>query len=103
MEIGTYYPGLHVVKAFPNVFPKAFQGFSLNKEIKFCIDLIYGEQPVSIALYEMAPMELIELRKQLDELLEKGFIRSSTSSWEALVLFSKKVDGSFRLCKTTTS
>ena len=46
----------------------------------------------------MTPAELTELRKQLDELLEKGFIRSNTSPWGAPVLFAKKVDGSVRLC-----
>ena len=46
----------------------------------------------------MAPTELIELRKQLDELLEKGFIWGSTSPWATLVLFAKKADGSHRLC-----
>ena len=41
---------------------------------------------------------MTRLRKQLDELLEKGFIRSSTSPWGTLVLFAKKADGSLRLC-----
>jgi hypothetical protein len=46
----------------------------------------------------MAPLELKELKKQLEELLEKWFIRPSTSPWGALVLFVKKKDGSLRLC-----
>ena len=46
----------------------------------------------------MAPVELIELRKQLNELLKKGFIRSSISPWGALALFSKKANGSLRMC-----
>ncbi|KAK8954813.1 hypothetical protein KSP39_PZI001822 [Platanthera zijinensis] len=46
----------------------------------------------------MAPRELEELRTQLDELLEKGFIRQSSSPWGAPVLFVKKKDGSMRLC-----
>ena len=54
--------------------------------------------PISIAPYRMAPMELKELKKQLEELLDKGFIRPSTSPWGAPVLFVKKKDGSLRLC-----
>ncbi|KAL0448846.1 UNVERIFIED_CONTAM: Transposon Ty3-G Gag-Pol polyprotein [Sesamum latifolium] len=46
----------------------------------------------------MAPVELQELKKQLEELLEKGFIQPSTSPWGAPVLFVKKKDGSMRLC-----
>ncbi|GMP30809.1 hypothetical protein CsSME_00005304 [Camellia sinensis var. sinensis] len=51
-----------------------------------------------MALYRMASAKLRELRTQLQELLEKGFIRPSTSPWGALVLFAKKNDGSLRLC-----
>ncbi|KAL0295738.1 UNVERIFIED_CONTAM: Transposon Tf2-12 polyprotein [Sesamum calycinum] len=53
--------------------------------------------PISIAPYRMAPVELQELKKQLEELLEKGFVRPSTSPWGAPVLFVKKKDGSMRL------
>ena len=48
--------------------------------------------------YRMAPTELKELKEQLQELLEKGFIRSSTSPWGASVLFVNKKDGILRLC-----
>ena len=84
---GTYYPGLHVVEFF-DVFPEELLGLQPDREIEFYIDLIPGAQLVSIPPYRMAPAELTELRKQLDELLEKGFIRSSTSLWGALVLFA---------------
>ena len=49
-------------------------------------------------LYRMVPVELKELNEQLKELLDKGFIRPSTSPWGAPVLFVKKKDGSLRLC-----
>ena len=98
MGTGTYCPGLHVVEEFPDVFPKELPGLPLDREIEFCINLIPGAQPDSIQPYRMAPAELAELRKQLDELLKKGFIRSSTSLWGAPVLFVKKADGSLRLC-----
>ena len=46
----------------------------------------------------MAPVELAELKVQLEELLSKGFIRANVSPWGAPVLFVKKKDGSLRLC-----
>lgn len=57
-----------------------------------------GAHPEAKAPYRLAPRELEELRTQLDELLEKGFIRPSVSPWGAPVLFVKKKDGSLRLC-----
>ena len=48
--------------------------------------------------YRMAPAEMAELEKQLEELLDKSFIRPSVSPWRAPVLYVKKKDGSFRLC-----
>ena len=53
---------------------------------------------MSIAPYRMAPMELVELKKQVEELAEKRMIRPSVSPWGALVLLVKKKDGGSRLC-----
>ena len=53
--------------------------FSKHREIKFVIELIPGTKPISISPYRMAPVELKELKAQLEELLNKGFIRPSTS------------------------
>nr|GEY78622.1 putative reverse transcriptase domain-containing protein [Tanacetum cinerariifolium] len=58
-----------------------------------------GDAPVACTPYRLAPSEMKELLIQLQELLEKGFIRSSSSPWGAPVIFVKKKDGSFRLCK----
>lgn len=55
-------------------------------------------QPISKTPYKMAPNELKELKMQLQELIDKGFIRPKTSQWGALVLFMRKKDGSLRLC-----
>ncbi|GJU30223.1 putative nucleotidyltransferase, ribonuclease H [Tanacetum coccineum] len=66
--------------------------------LKFNIELIPGAEPISKAPYRMAPIELKELKDQLQELLERGFIRPSVSPWGAPVLFVKKKDGSMRLC-----
>ncbi|RVW67114.1 Retrovirus-related Pol polyprotein from transposon 17.6 [Vitis vinifera] len=60
--------------------------------------LVPGTGPMSKAPYRIAPVELKELKVQLQELLDKGFIRPSVSPWGAPVLFVKKKDGSRRLC-----
>ena len=86
-----------MLEKFPDVFPEELSGLPLDQEIKFCIDLIPRAQPIFVPPYRMAPIELTELRKQLNELLDKGFIRSITSPWGGPVLFAKKVDGSLRL------
>ena len=66
--------------------------------MEFTIDLIPSTEPISIPPYRMAPVELRELKAQLEELLSKGFIRQSISLWGAPVLFVKKKNGSLRLC-----
>jgi len=87
-----------VVCEFEDVFPEELPGLPPQREIDFGIELILGAQPVSKAPYRIAPTELKELKVQLDELLQKGFIRPSVSPWGAPVLFVKKKDGTLRLC-----
>ena len=87
-----------VVREFPDVFPDDIIGLPLDREMEFTIDLIPGTEPISIPPYRMAPVELRELKAQLEELLSKGFIRPSISPWGAPVLFVEKRDGSLRLC-----
>ena len=60
--------------------------------------MVPGTSPISIAPYQISASELGELKKQLEELLEKQFIRPSVSLWGAPVLLVKKKDGSMRLC-----
>nr|GEY22718.1 hypothetical protein [Tanacetum cinerariifolium] len=67
-------------------------------QVEFRIDIVPGVSPVARAPYRLVPSEMRELSIQLQELPEKGFIRPSSSSWGALVLFMKKKDGSFRIC-----
>ena len=57
-----------------------------------------GTTPISKAPYRMAPAELKELRVQLQDLLDKGFMRQSVLPWGALVLFVKKMDCSMCMC-----
>ena len=85
-----------VVKEFPEVFAEV-DILPPEREIEFSIDLIPRTRPISIAPYRMS-LELAELKKQLEEMLEKKFVRPSVSPWGAPVLLVKKKDGSMRLC-----
>ena len=87
-----------IFKEFLEVFPKELIGLPPDRELEFTIDLIPSSAPVSQAPYRMAPSELKELKVQLQDLVDIGFIRPSTSPWEASMLFMKKKDGSLRLC-----
>jgi hypothetical protein len=64
----------------------------------FSIELLPGTAPISKRAYRMDVKNLIELKKQIEELLEKGFIRPSSSPWGAPVLFVNKKNGSRRMC-----
>nr|GEY82575.1 putative reverse transcriptase domain, ribonuclease H-like domain, aspartic peptidase domain protein [Tanacetum cinerariifolium] len=79
-------------------FPKDLPGIPPARQVEFQIALVPGAAPVARAPYRLAPSEMKELVEQLQELSDKGFIRPSSSSWGAPVLFVKKKDRSFRLC-----
>ena len=79
-------------------FHMIFPVYPRIEQLSFFIELIPGTEPISIPSYRMEPVELKELKAQLEELLSKGFIRPSTSPWGAPVLFVKKKDGHLRLC-----
>ncbi|KAA3483034.1 Gag protease polyprotein-like protein [Gossypium australe] len=83
-----------VVCEYPDVFPEELPGLPPVREVEFGIELVSGTTPISIASYRMAPLELKELKIQLQELTNKGFARPSYSPWGAPVLFVKKKDGS---------
>lgn len=95
---GIKIDDIPIVRDFVDVFPEDLPGLPFDREIEFAIDLVPETAPISMAPYRMAPAELKELKLQLQELLEKGFIRPSVSPWGAPVLFVKKKDGSMRLC-----
>jgi hypothetical protein len=69
-----------------------------DRDIEFAIELQPGTAPISKRPYRMPLAELAELKKQLQELLDKGLIRPSTSPWGCPALFVKKKDESLRLC-----
>jgi len=81
---------------FPEVFPDDIIDLLPEREVNFAIDLVPGTSRISIAPYRMSTSELCELNKQLEELLEKQFIRPSVSPWGDLVLLVKKKDGNMR-------
>ncbi|GJR02278.1 putative reverse transcriptase domain-containing protein [Tanacetum coccineum] len=87
-----------VIRDFPEVFPEELPGLPPLRQVEFRINLVPGAAPVARAPYRLAPSEMREFSVQLQELLEKGFIRPSSSPWGAPVLFVKKKDGSFRMC-----
>ncbi|KAJ0927040.1 putative nucleotidyltransferase, Ribonuclease H [Helianthus annuus] len=87
-----------VVRDFSQVFPEDLPGLPPHRQVEFQIELAPGAAPIARAPYLLAPTELEELSKQLQELLDKGFIRPSSSPWGAPVLFVKKKDGTFRMC-----
>ncbi|KAI3683977.1 hypothetical protein L1987_84494 [Smallanthus sonchifolius] len=87
-----------IVREFPEVFPEDLPGLPPHRQVKFQIDLTPGAAPIARAPYRLVPSELQELSTQMQELLDKGFIRPSSSPWGAPVLFVKKKDGTFRMC-----
>jgi len=87
-----------IVREFPDVFPEELPGLPPEREVEVTIDTLSGVSPIAQLPYRMAPKELDELKNQLQELLDKGFIRPSNSPWGAPVLFVKKKDGTLRFC-----
>ncbi|MCI42563.1 RNA-directed DNA polymerase (Reverse transcriptase), partial [Trifolium medium] len=81
---------LPVVCDFPDVFSGDVSDVPPEREVEFSIDLVPGTGLISMAPYRMSVSELKELKKQLEELLEKKFIRPSVSPWGAPVLLVKK-------------
>ena len=79
-------------------FSDELPGLPPQRVVDFGIELHPGTSPISMTLHRMAPVELQELRVQLQELLDKGFVIPSTSLWGAPVLFAKKKDKTFRMC-----
>ena len=69
----------------------------LDRDIEFLIELLPGTRPISNRPYRMLAKDLEEIKKQIKELLEKGYIRPSSSPWRAPKLLVKKKDGSLRM------
>jgi hypothetical protein len=90
--------GIPIACEFPDVFSKDLPGMPPDQDVEFVIELQPDMVPISRWSYKMTPKELAELKVQLNELLDKGYIRPSSSSWRCPALFVKKKDQSLRLC-----
>jgi hypothetical protein len=89
---------IRVVCEYPDVFPEELPGMLPDRDVEFSIELLPGTPPISKRPYIMDVKDLGELKNEVEELLEKVFIRMSLSLWGALVLFVDKKDGSRRMC-----
>jgi hypothetical protein len=76
-----------IICEYPEVFPEDLTTMPPKREIEFRIDLAPGTAPIYKRPYRMAANELAEVKKQVDEQLQKGYIRPSTSPWGAPVIF----------------
>jgi hypothetical protein len=83
---------------FPDVFLEDLSGMPPDQDVEFIIELQPGMASISRRPYKLTPKELAELKVQLNEPLDKGYIRSSSSPWGCPTLFVKKKDQSLRLC-----
>ena len=68
-----------IAREFPNVFPEELPSIPLERDVDLSIEILLGTAPISIAPYRMAPTALKELKIQLQELLEKRFVRPNVS------------------------
>jgi hypothetical protein len=87
-----------VVNGFPDVFPEELRGMPPDRDIELVIELKPDTAPIYKTLFRMTTPELAELKERIKELLEKGFIRPSSSLWGASVIFVPKKDDTQRLC-----
>jgi hypothetical protein len=87
-----------VVCEFPDVFPEDLPGLSLERDVEFVIELKPSTTPISRRSYRMPPNELAEHKTQLQDLLEMGFIRPSSSPWGCPTIFVRKKDQTLRMC-----
>jgi hypothetical protein len=89
---------IRVFRDFPDVFTEELPGMPPDRDVEFVIDLLPRTTPISKRPYIMFAEELKELKKQLQELQDMGYISPSSSPWGASVLFVQKKDGSQRMC-----
>jgi hypothetical protein len=84
---GKALEDIRMVCEYRDVFPEELPGMPPDRDVEFVIDLLPGTAPISKRPYRMSSTQLIELKKQIKELLEKGFIRPSSSPRGAQVIF----------------
>jgi hypothetical protein len=94
---GVSLEDVSIVREYPDVFLEELPGMPPDRDVEFLIDLLPGTGPIAKRTYKMDVDELKELKKQLREQLDKGFIQQSLSLWGTPVLFVEKKDTSKRL------
>jgi len=94
-DVLSRYP---ILQQFQDVFLVEISEFPLHREVYFSIELVPWAPPTSKSPYKMSTPELVEIKLQLKEMLDKGYIMPSVSPWGASVLFVNKKDGTLRLC-----
>jgi hypothetical protein len=97
-EVVNPLEAIKVVLEFLDVFPEDLPGMPPERKVEFAIELIPGTAPISKWAYRVSGLELVELKKQINELLDKGYIRPNTLSWVAPMLFVENKDGTKRMC-----
>nr|AAX93001.1 retrotransposon protein, putative, Ty3-gypsy sub-class [Oryza sativa Japonica Group]ABA91620.1 retrotransposon protein, putative, Ty3-gypsy subclass [Oryza sativa Japonica Group] len=93
----TSLESVPVVCEYPDVFPEELTSMPPDREIEFAIELAPGTAPIAKRPYRMVANELAEVKRQIEELKSKGYVRPSSSPWGAPVLLVKKKDGSERM------
>ena len=86
------------LRDFKDVFPEDLPGMPPKQVFDFSINLILEAKPIPKAPHRMTTMDLVELKAQLQDMLDKGLLRSSVLQWGAPVIFVRKKDGTLRLC-----
>jgi len=87
-----------IVREFLDVFLDDLPGLPLDRDVESVIELKLVTTLVSRRAYRMPPKELVEHKIQLQELLDKGYVRPSSSPWGCPAIFVKKKDKTLRLC-----
>jgi Reverse transcriptase (RNA-dependent DNA polymerase). len=87
-----------IVREYPDVFPDDLPSMPPKRDIEFRMDLVPGTTLIHKRPYRMAANELAEVKRQVDDLLQKGYIRPSSSPWGAPVIFVEKKDHTQRMC-----
>ena len=95
---GTTIEDILIVNEYPDVFLEELPGMPPERDIEFTIELLPRTAPIAKRPYRMGVNELAELKKQLRELLDKGYVQPSSSPWGAPILFVEKKDGTQRMC-----
>jgi len=94
---GTSIEDIRIVNEYLDVFPEELPGMPPDRDIRFIIELLPETAPIAKRPYRMGVNELAELKKQLRELIDKGYVQPSSSPWGAPVLFVEKMDGTQRM------